>query len=362
MPSPDDERFMSAALELAKRGQYTVHPNPAVGCVVVNDHEIVGRGWHERAGEPHAEVWALEDAGEHARGATLYVTLEPCAHAGRTPPCAEAVIRSGVSRVVVASEDPNPLVRGKGISALQQAGIKVAAGICSEDALQLNRGFFKRMATDMPHVVLKAAVSLDGRIAMPDGESQWITGEESRRDGHRLRALASAVLTGSGTVKKDNPALTVRHVETARQPDRVVLDSLLSISPEARIFDESSRVYLFAAKRASIPRQLAEKSNLEIIACPDGQGQIDLTGMLKQCAIRQMNTILIEAGPRLGGNLLNQGLVDELVVYLAPDLLGTDAIPMFELTGIRRLAEKIRMRFMHAERLGPDIKIVLRPN
>jgi len=357
----DDERFMSMALDLARRGQYTVHPNPAVGCVVVKGNEVVGQGWHQRAGEPHAEVRALEDAGEQAQGATLYVTLEPCSHTGRTPPCADAVIRSGVSRVVIACEDPNPLVRGRGLSALQGVGIEVVTGICNADAINLNRGFFKRMSCNMPYVVLKVAASLDGRTAMPGGESQWITGEESRRDVHRLRALSSSVLTGIGTIKADDPALTVRHVKTSRQPERVVLDSQLSISPQARIFDDSGKVYLFTATSANRGLKLEGISNVEIISCPNQAGRVDLVEMLKACAKRQMNMILIEAGPCLAGSFLRQGLVDELVVYLAPDLLGSDALPMFELPGIARMSDKVQMDMIHMERYGSDLKLVLMP-
>ncbi len=352
---------MSMALDLAKRGQYTVHPNPAVGCVIVKDNEVVGRGWHERAGEPHAEIRALEDAGSQAQGATLYVTLEPCSHTGRTPPCTDAVIRSRVSRVVVACEDPNPLVCRRGLSSLHEAGIEVATGICGEDAKELNRGFFKRMSTNMPHVTLKVATSLDGRIAMPGGESKWITCEESRRDVHRLRALSSAVLTGIGTIQKDDPALTVRHLETTRQPDRVVLDSRLSISAKARVFDDSAQVYLFTTKSIEGHGKLAGISNLEIISCQGEGDQVGLAEMLKECAKRQMNTILVEAGPRLAGSFLRQGLVDELVVYLAPDLLGSDALAMFHLPGITRLPERIQMRMIEFGHLGPDLKIILMP-
>jgi len=357
----EDERFMSVALDLARRGQYTVHPNPAVGCVVVKDNEIVGQGWHERAGGPHAEVRALADAGERAQGATLYVTLEPCSHTGRTPPCTDSVIRSGVSRIVVACEDPNPLVRGRGLRSLHEAGIEVVTGICGEDAKKLNRGFFKRMSTNMPYVTLKVAASLDGRTAMPDGESKWITCEESRCDGHRLRALSSAVLTGIGTIQKDDPALTVRHLDTPRQPDRVVLDSRLSISAKARVLDDSAQVYLFTTTNTEEHKRLDGISNLEIVSCRGEGGQIDLTEMLKECAKKQMNSILVEAGPRLAGNFLRQCLADELVVYLAPDLLGSDAYSMFNLPGMIELADKIQMRMIHSERLGSDLKIVLVP-
>lgn len=357
----NDERFMTSALELAKQGQYTVHPNPMVGCVVVKDKQIVGQGWHEFAGGPHAEIRALEEAGERASGATLYVTLEPCSHTGRTPPCADSIIRSGVSRVVVSCEDPNPIVHGRGLRSLEQAGIKVSTGVCVDKACQLNRGFFKRMKTGMPFVSIKAASSLDGRIAMANGESQWISCSASREDAHRLRACASAVLTGAGTVKQDNPALSVRHVHTSRQPDRVVLDSRLSISPHAKIFDNTGHVYLFAASTAKIPRELAKKTNAEIVVCKHQKGYLDLTEVLKECAVREMNMILVEAGSRLGGQFLKERLVDELVLYLAPDFLGSDATPMFELPGIGRLADKFSMRVKHVECLDSDIKIILTP-
>ena len=352
---------MSMALDLAKRGQYTVHPNPAVGCLVVKDDEIVGQGWHERAGGPHAEVQALAAAGERAQGATLYVTLEPCNHTGRTPPCTDAVIHSQVSRVVVACEDPNPLVCRRGLNSLHEAGIEVTTGVCGDDATELNRGFFKRMSIDMPYVMLKVATSLDGRIALPSGESKWITCEESRRDSHRLRASSSAVLTGIGTIQKDDPALTVRHLETLRQPDRVILDSRLSISVKARVLDDSAQVYLFTATSIEGHKQLDGISNLEIISCQGEDGQVGLIRMLKECAKRQMNTILVEAGPRLAGSFLRQRLVDELIVYLAPTLLGSDALPMFHLPGITQLTDKIPMRMTHSERLGSDLKLVLVP-
>lgn len=352
---------MSIALELAERGQYTVHPNPVVGCVIVRNNEIVGQGWHEVAGGPHAEVRALESAGERARGATLYVTLEPCNHTGRTAPCTDAVIRAGVSRVVVASEDPNPRVRSRGIAQLSQAGIEVVSGVCARAAGRLNRGFFKRMNTGMPFVTLKMAASLDGRTAMPDGESQWITSEPARRDGHRLRAMSSAVLTGIGTVERDDPALTVRFEETARQPDRIVLDGNLSISPDARVFDGPGNVYLFTTAASSVPRELETKRGVEIIACEGDNGRISLQEVLRECASREMNAILVEAGSRLGGNFMNSRLVDEVVVYMSPDLLGSDAAPMFDLPGIARLADRIEMQCVRTECLDPDIKLVLAP-
>lgn len=352
---------MAIALELAERGQYTVHPNPAVGCVIVRGNEIVGQGWHEVAGGSHAEVHALESAGERARGATLYVTLEPCNHTGRTAPCTEAVIRAGVSRVVVASEDPNPLVSSRGLARLNQAGIEVVSGVCARAAGRLNRGFFKRMNTKMPFVTLKTAASLDGRTAMPEGESQWITSELARRDGHRLRALSSAVLTGIGTVERDDPALTVRHVETTRQPDRIILDGNLSISSDARVFDGPGNVYLFTTSASPIPRELETKRGVEIIVCEDDNGRINLQEVLRECASREMNTILVEAGSRLGGSFMNSRLVDEVVVYMSPDLLGSDAAPLFDLPGISRLADRIEMQCVRTERLDPDIKLVLAP-
>ncbi|MCY4218250.1 MAG: bifunctional diaminohydroxyphosphoribosylaminopyrimidine deaminase/5-amino-6-(5-phosphoribosylamino)uracil reductase RibD [Gammaproteobacteria bacterium] len=361
MTRSEDERFMSMALNLAKRGQYTVHPNPAVGCVVVKDNEIVGQGWHERAGEAHAEVRALADAKERTQQATLYVTLEPCSHTGRTPPCTDAVIRSGISRVVVACQDPNPLVQGQGLRSLEEAGIEVVTGICTEAATHMNRGFFKRMTSEIPFVILKIAASLDGRIAMPNGESRWITCEESRCDVHRLRALSSSVLTGIGTVQKDDPAFTVRHFETSRQPDRVVLDSQMSISHTAKILDDSAKVFVFTIANPSRYKQLNCISNLEIISSYNKENRVELVEMLKECGKRQMNTILVEAGPSLAGNFLKQGLVDELVLYLAPSFLGNDALAMFNLPQITELSEKIQMSITHVESLGSDIKIVLTP-
>src|SRR5262245_2887407 len=311
-----DHAMMRRALELAERGLYTTTPNPRVGCVLTRGDKIVGEGWHERAGGPHAEAVALERAGKEAQGATAYVTLEPCNHFGRTPPCAPALVQAKVARVVAALRDPNPRASG-GAAVLQAAGIRFEHGLLEHAARELNIGFLSRITRSRPWVRLKAAATLDGRTALADGTSQWITGEEARRDGHRWRARACAILTGFGTVKADNPRLTVREVDTPRQPLRVIVDSRLETPPQARIL-EGDPVLVFSGKEGKL-------KNAEVVCLPNPEGKVDLPRMLGELARRGVNELHVEAGFRLNGSLVREGCVDEFLLYLNPSLLGDSA-------------------------------------
>jgi diaminohydroxyphosphoribosylaminopyrimidine deaminase/5-amino-6-(5-phosphoribosylamino)uracil reductase len=357
----DDEKFMARAIKLAQKGLFTCHPNPAVGCVIVNDNVIVGEGWHDFAGQPHAEINAIKAAGKRSAGATMYVTLEPCCHHGKTPPCTRAIIKSGIQRVVVAIEDPNPMVNRGGISELQRAGIDVLCGMCKSDARKLNRGFFKRISTGVPWVTLKTAISLDGKTAMQSGESQWITSEAARRDAHKLRAGSSAVLTGVGTVLRDDPSMTVRLDGVQRQPARIILDTNLSTPMDARIFDGKGTVYILTTDPEKDAMESYPAKGVEIINCISSAGRIDLHQVMKELGSREMNSVLLEAGPRLNGSMLECGLVDELVVYMSPDMLGSDARGMFSIPGIENLSDRVGMEFQGAVMVGRDLKLTLKP-
>ncbi|UCV18419.1 bifunctional diaminohydroxyphosphoribosylaminopyrimidine deaminase/5-amino-6-(5-phosphoribosylamino)uracil reductase RibD [Ferribacterium limneticum] len=354
-----DYGMMARALQLAERGLWTTSPNPRVGCVVVRDGEIVGEGWHEKAGEPHAEVHALRAAGEKAKGATAYVTLEPCSHHGRTPPCAEALIAAGVSRVVAAMTDPNPLVSGKGLALLQAAGIETASGLLENEARELNIGFVSRMTRGRPWLRLKAAASLDGKTALNNGVSQWITGPDARRDGHAWRARACAILTGIGTVRDDDPSLTVRDVATTRQPLRVVVDSRLEIPLTARVLQGEPVLIVGAVENAEKMALLRSTGNfVEILN--DGAGKVDLKALLELLAQRGINEVHAEAGFKLNGSLLREGLVDELLLYLAPCLIGHDASGLFNLPELTRLDGKRRLKIRDLRQLGEDIRLIAR--
>jgi diaminohydroxyphosphoribosylaminopyrimidine deaminase/5-amino-6-(5-phosphoribosylamino)uracil reductase len=349
---------MRHALALAERGRYSTHPNPRVGCVVVRDGEIVGEGWHERAGEPHAEVHALRAAGERARGADLFVTLEPCSHHGRTPPCVDAIVAAGVRRVTCAMQDPNPRVRGQGAQRLRDAGIEVETGLLAEEAARLNRGFVSRMIRNRPFVTLKLASSLDGRTAMASGESRWITGAEARADVHRLRAQAGAVLTGSETVLADDPGLSVRDftAPALRQPDRVVLDTRGRVPATAKVWAQGARRFWFTADPGAKPA-----NGVEAIAVESAPGGLDLAQVLAELAKREVNEVLVECGPTLGGAFLRQRLADEVITYVAPSLLGEDARPLAKLPGLQRLDQRVQLRFTAAELLGGDVKLTAVP-
>jgi len=343
-----DQAMMERALALAEKGLYTTTPNPRVGCVVTQGERVVGEGWHERAGGPHAEVLALQGS---PAGATVYVTLEPCNHHGRTPPCVEALKKARVKRVVAAMRDPNPKAAHGG-AALAAAGIAFEHGLLEMQARELNIGFVSRMTRARPWVRMKIAATLDGRTALADGTSQWITGEEARRDGHRWRARACAILTGIGTVRADDPRLTVRDVETPRQPLRVIVDSRLETPPTARIL-EGDRVLIFAGRQGSI-------ANAEVVSLPNRSQKVELPQMLEELARRGVNELHVEAGFRLNGSLVREGCVDEFLIYLNPSLLGDGAQGMADLPAVAALQERRRLRILSVDRLGEDLRIVAR--
>jgi len=363
---------MARAIHLAERGLYTTHPNPRVGCVLVRDGEVVGEGFHRRAGEPHAERNALAQAGDSARGATAYVTLEPCSHQGRTPPCSEGLIEAGVARVVVAMEDPNPLVAGQGIEALREAGIALDTGLMETQAQALNPGFIKRMRRGRPWVRCKLAMSLDGRTAMASGESQWITGEAARQDVQHLRARSDAIVTGIGTVVADDPSMNVRIGSEALrgmesdayrlQPLRVVLDPALQISPAARLLRLPGRA-LVVGREAAPPgrREALRRAGVKVEQLPGEAGKIDLDALLQYLAGRQINEVLIEAGPTLAGATLQANVVDELIIYAAPHIMGDDARGLFRLPGLERMRDRIDLRIQDLRMVGSDIRISARP-
>lgn len=358
----NDFAWMSRALQLAQRGLWTTTPNPRVGCVIVRDGKLVGEGWHERAGDAHAEVNALRAAGTNARGATAYVTLEPCAHHGRTPPCIDALIDAGVARVVAAMEDPNPLVAGKGLAALRAAGIATAVGVLEAEARELNIGFVSRMTHGRPWLRLKAAISLDGKTALLNGKSQWITGEAARRDGHTWRARACATLTGIGTVKDDDPRLTVRAVETTRQPLRVVVDSRLETPPTAKLLEDvgEAPVLIVGAIENTGRADALRTAGAEVIVLPDAQGKVDLPLLLTELGRRGVNEVLVEAGFKLNGSLLREDCVDELLIYLAPCLLGDAARGMFNLPELNSLSSRRQLRIHDLRHLGDDLRLLAR--
>jgi diaminohydroxyphosphoribosylaminopyrimidine deaminase/5-amino-6-(5-phosphoribosylamino)uracil reductase len=348
-----DHAMMRRALELAEKGLYTTTPNPRVGCVLTKDQTLVGEGWHERAGGPHAEIVGLNKAGSGAAGATVYVSLEPCNHHGRTPPCVDALKSAKVKRVVAAMRDPNPQA-GHGGDALEAAGIRFEHGLMEAEARELNIGFVSRMTRARPWVRLKAAATLDGRTALADGTSQWITGAEARRDGHRWRARACAILTGAGTVRADDPRLTVREVETPRQPLRVIVDSRLETPPTARIL-EGGNILIFAAKPGRAP------GGAEVVVLPNENQKVHLPRMLEELARRGVNELHVEAGFRLNGSLVREGCVDEFLVYLNPSFLGDSAQGVVDLPALDSLQKKIKLRVLSIERLGEDLRILARP-
>ncbi len=359
MPNAMDSQWMARALQLAERGLYTTSPNPRVGCVLVKDGALVGEGWHERAGGPHAEVHALRAAGDAARGATAYVTLEPCSHHGRTPPCADALIAARVSRVVVAMQDPNPLVAGQGIARLRAAGIVVECGLMEASARELNIGFVSRMTRDLPWVRSKIAASLDGRTALANGTSQWITGAEARLDVQRWRARSCAVLTGVGTVLADDPQLNVRSLQTERQPLRVVLDSQLRLSHRARVL-EGGRALVYTTCTDAARVQAVEAAGAEVCVLPAAGGQVGLQAVLRDLAQRGINEVLVEAGRILNGALFRANLVDELVLYMAPQLLGDAARGMADLGELTALEQRVELAWQDVRHVGKDLRITAR--
>lgn len=359
-----DEKFMARALRLARRGMHSAHPNPRVGCVLVRDGEIVGEGFHRRTGEDHAEIIALKNAGKNAAGACAYITLEPCTHDGRTPPCARALIKAKIARAVVAMEDPNPRVKRSGIAALHNAGIQVDVGVGAEQARKLNRGFSKRMTQKRPWVTLKMAASADGKTAMAGGESRWITCEESRADAHNLRAQSSAILTGVGTVLRDDPRMTARPggAESERQPLRVILDSNLSTPPGAKILQPPGGALIITIARNDRDAATLLAENVEVTACAEHAGRIDLREVLRELAAREINEVLLEAGASLCGSMLQQQLVDEMILYVAPALLGESAAGMFAIKGLESLADARQLgefSFADVRRVGSDLRVTL---
>ena len=359
MFSAIDHAFMARALQLAQRGLFTTTPNPRVGCVLVRDERVVGEGWHAKAGEAHAEVNALRAAGDLTRGATAYVTLEPCAHFGRTPPCIDALRAAGVARVVAAMQDPNPRVAGKGLTALGATGIDVSSGLMETEARELNIGFVSRMTRGRPWLRLKVAASLDGKTALNNGKSQWITGADARRDAHAWRARSCAILTGIGTVRDDDPRLTVRDVATTRQPLRVVVDSRFEMPLTARVFEGGNLLVAAAAqddaKIAALARQGAEA-----VVIPSARGKVDLPALLLELGRRGINEVLVEAGFRLNGSLLREGCVDELLIYQAPILLGDAARGMFELPELTELSGRRELQLRELRRVGSDLRFLAR--
>ncbi|TAN06110.1 MAG: bifunctional diaminohydroxyphosphoribosylaminopyrimidine deaminase/5-amino-6-(5-phosphoribosylamino)uracil reductase RibD [Rhodanobacteraceae bacterium] len=372
---------MARALRLAERGLYTTQPNPRVGCVIAREGEIVGEGWHQRAGEPHAEVFALRAAGGRARGATAYVTLEPCSHRGRTPPCADALIAAGIARVVVASEDTNPKIGGAGLRRLREAGIDLETGLMREAARELNRGFFSRFERGRPWLRVKLAMSLDGRTALANGESKWITGEAARADVQRWRARSSAILTGAGTARADDPRLTVRNRGQSHfslrtrgnddnpvkndsdpfSPLRVVLDARLdALQAGAHLLDGSAPTLVLHAPAARACDDRYARVELATID-RDTQGRLDLGAVLKVLAARGVNELQVEAGAALCGALLEQKLVDELLLYVAPTVLGDSARPLLALPPPASMAERGEWRVLDQRRVGDDTRLLLRP-
>jgi diaminohydroxyphosphoribosylaminopyrimidine deaminase/5-amino-6-(5-phosphoribosylamino)uracil reductase len=369
----NDEYFLSRALRLAEKGLWNTDPNPRVGCVLVKDGEIVGEGWHEKAGLAHAEINALRMAGERARGADCYVTLEPCCHHGRTPPCSEALIQAGVGRVVAAMEDPNPRVAGQGLRQLQEAGIEVVSGLLQAQAERLNPGFIQRMRQGRPWIRGKLAMSLDGRTAMASGESKWITGSAARSDVQAWRARSSALMTGAGTVLADDPSYTVRREELPahlprpaepRQPLRVIVDRNLSIPETAKMLSLPGKTLVFYATQDADSAERAqdlERAGAEVVYLPTLEGCVDLIQVCRHLAEREVNEVLLEAGANLGGAMLRAGLIDEFIFYIAPVLMGDSARGLFHLPQLQRMADKIQLRIEDIRAVGEDWRIIARP-
>ena len=364
-----DAFYMARALELARKGVYSTHPNPRVGCVIVRDGEIVGEGWHVRAGEPHAEVHALRQAGDKARGATAYVTLEPCSHHGRTPPCADALVNAGVGRVVAAMQDPNPDVAGRGLLRLMSAGIAVQSGVLESEARAINKGFLKRMEHGLPYVRVKLAMSLDGRTAMASGESQWITGPEARSAVQRLRAQSSVVLTGADTVLADDARLTVRPDElglnaeltalaVTRPPLRVLIDGRLRVPLDAPFFKAGSA--LVATCAAASARERYTSDGHELLALPSSGGHVDLRKLLVELAARGVNDVLVEAGPKLAGAFTRLGLVDEFQIFVAGKFMGSSARPLLDLP-LAQMSESLALKIVDMRAVGSDWRVIAIP-
>ncbi len=357
MFSANDHHYMSLALRLAERGLYTTDPNPRVGCVIVRDDVVVGQGWHRAAGEPHAEIHALQQAGDKARGASVYVTLEPCSHHGRTPPCAEALINAGVARVVVAMQDPSPKVAGQGIDLLKSGSIGVGVGLLQPQAEALNPGFVSRFNRGRPYVRCKLAMSLDGRTAMASGESKWITSESARADVQKLRASSSVILTGIGTVLADDPRMNARLDCEVKQPDRVVLDTNLRMSAKARMIAQPGITWLAHHCQDQDKQAVLEQSGARMLTLASKEDRIDLHALLSALHDLEYNEVLVEAGPTLSGAFLQAGLIDELIVYLAPHLMGHGGRALLHLPGIESMQQRIALRMTDVRHVGDDLRL-----
>lgn len=369
-----DEIYLSRAFQLAQKGRFTTMPNPNVGCVIVKDNKIVGEGYHRRAGEDHAEIHALRIAGDFAIGATVYVTLEPCSHYGRTPPCTTALIKSGIKRIVIAMLDPNPYVSGRGIRLLKKSGIIIRHSLMLSEAESLNKGFLKRIRTGLPWIKMKLATSLDGRTAMSSGESKWITSVQSRQDVQCFRAESDVILSTSSTILADNPRLNVRWSyfsekmknlytqNQIRQPLRVIIDSSNRVLPTHRVIQNRGKVILVRVKKDELNWPKAVEQLLIPTTNHDGHNKINLKELIKNLAYREMNNIWVEAGPTLSGALLNFGLVDELVLYQAIKFLGSNAKPLCWLPNIKNLKDIKTFKLIDMQNIGPDIRLILQPN
>ena len=363
------EHWMAKALQQARKGYYSTHPNPRVGCVIVRDGQLLAQGFHEFPGGPHAEINALNQLAGDAQGATVYVTLEPCSHTGKTPPCADALIQARPARVVIAMQDPNPLVAGRGIERLRQQGIDVIVGVMKQPALTLNAGFVKRMQYDLPAVRIKMGMSLDGRTALANGLSQWITGADARRDVQRLRAASSAILSSASTVMQDDASLNVRltpadlsQLVAVRQPVRVIIDSQLRLSGKEKLFDIDSPIWIFTTSDDAERHAALQRKQVSIYRLPANfNGRLDLKQVLQKLAELEINEIHCECGARLAGSLLHQHLVDEVVLYIAPDLLGDQARGLFDLGEISIMSDKLSLDIEDVRMIGRDIKIIAKP-
>lgn len=369
MNSALDQRFMARAIQLARLGWYSTHPNPRVGCLIVKEGEVIAEGYHRRAGEPHAERNALAKAGVAASGATAYVTLEPCCHHGRTPPCTEALIESGVKRVVVGMPDPNPLVAGQGLELLRQAGIQVTEGVMRPQVEALNPGFIKRMIHGLPYIRCKMAMSLDGRTAMADGESQWITSPAARVDVQKLRAQSAAILTGVGTLLADDPSMNIRlsAMELGLEegvpiphPVRVVLDPELATPGDAKMLGLPGPTLIICSDEQPVHGAALEAAGAQIVRLPGDKQRLDLHQVIRFLGEQEINEVLLESGATLAGAMLEQGLVDELIIYQAPHLMGNKGRGLFLLPGIARMADRIALQVTDLRQVGTDIRITAR--
>ncbi len=365
MFTASDHVYMTRALQLAEQGLYTATPNPRVGCVIVKNNQIIGEGAHLKAGEPHAEIFALREAASQAQGATVYVTLEPCNHAGRTPPCAQALVKAGVAKVIAAMQDPNPLVAGDGLAYLQANAIEIATGLMQTQAQALNLGFISRMTRKMPYVRCKIASSLDGKTALNNHQSQWITSEHARLDVQHWRAQSCAILTGIGTVLSDDPNMTVRDFNVNRQPLRVIVDSQLRISPQAKILQGGNTLVAFAQHTEN--KDLTHKSaqllatGAQLLCIPNSENKVCLKTLLSHLAQMQINEVLVEGGEGLNGALLSQNHIDELLIYYAPKLMGSKAKGLFDLPAFTHMQQAIALDVMDIRQIGSDIRLRAKP-